>query len=88
MTRVLAAAEKNTSTAMEEMKCSRNNLRQSMHLFTIITPFLLLISSAVFAQTSNIEVIRDPRVDTLVNRYKAVHRKEASIDGFRIQITE
>ena len=51
-----------------------------------MTVTLLLFSLIAFSQ-SDIEVIRDSRVDTLVNRYKEVHQKKESIDGFRIQIT-
>ncbi|HXH19860.1 MAG TPA: SPOR domain-containing protein [Chitinophagales bacterium] len=46
---------------------------------------LLFFTSSSYSQ-STIEIIRDPRVDTLVSRYAAVHRRKASIDGFRIQI--
>ncbi len=39
-----------------------------------------------FAQTGNIEIIRDARVDTLMKRYTQVQRDKGSIEGYRIQI--
>jgi len=46
----------------------------------------IFLASTAFSQTSTIQIIRDPRVDTLVSRYAEVHRRKASIDGFRIQV--
>lgn len=51
----------------------------------LLPPLLVCITSSAFCQ-STIEIIRDPRVDTLVSRYAQVHHKKASISGFRIQI--
>ena len=51
-----------------------------------VTIVLLLFFSNGFSQSS-IQIIQDVRVDTLVSRYKEVHLKKESIDGFRIQIT-
>lgn len=51
----------------------------------LILSLALFFSATAFAQSS-IEVIRDPRVDTLVSRYKEVHSRKESIDGYRIQI--
>lgn len=49
-----------------------------------MTVIFLFLSSVSFSQS--IEVIRDSRVDTLVNRYMRVHQKKESIEGYRIQV--
>ncbi len=46
----------------------------------------LMFSVTAFSQPDNINIIRDARVDELVDRYKEVHSKSASIQGYRIQV--
>lgn len=80
---------------MEKMKCEENTNDATLRvhnwrkhplvpLLSCLVPFLLFFSLSAFSQS--IEVIRDSRVDTLVNRYTRVHQKKESIAGYRIQV--
>ncbi|MDZ4845144.1 MAG: SPOR domain-containing protein [Chitinophagales bacterium] len=59
-----------------------------MYSMTILGTILLLLltTSNVIAQ-GNIEIIQDSRVETLISRYAQVKQKQASIEGYRIQIS-
>ena len=48
---------------------------------------MLAFAYALAYAQGSLEIMQDPRVDTLVSRYTQVIKKQAAIEGYRIQIT-
>lgn len=51
----------------------------------LLLAIFIFWSTPSFTQDS-IEIIQDPRVDTLISRYTQVKQRQSSIEGYRIQI--
>lgn len=70
-----------------------NNLKDFRIMKKILTLIFILISLAVFSQSilkdsvnQNVIVIRDCRIDTLINRVINENKEEIKLNGYRVQI--
>lgn len=52
----------------------------------VVKEGIQLNSNARNADTGNVELIRDPRIDALLEKHIAINKKQKGIPGYRVQI--